>query len=144
MCWRRLRVVTSVTRTRRRGSALCRTRVSGWPGGVLLRAPRDTTAPFKENATPLAALYVDGDGAKVGSRIPEPTATVESSPGREQFWWALSEPVAPKEGEELNRRLAYAMGADRSGWDLTQLMRVPGTRNRKYADAPDGGAGSAF
>jgi hypothetical protein len=90
----------------------------------------------KENATPLAALYVDGDGAKAGAQMPEPTATVESSPGREQFWWALSEPVAPKEGEELNRRLAYAIGADRSGWDLTQLLRVPGTRNRKYADAP--------
>lgn len=90
----------------------------------------------KENATPLAALYVDGDGAKVGARMPEPTAILESSPGREQFWWALSEPVAPKKGEELNRRLAYAMGADRSGWDLTQLLRVPGTRNRKYADAP--------
>ena len=90
----------------------------------------------KENATPLAALYVDGDGAKAGAQMPEPTATVESSPGREQFWWALSKPVAPKKGEELNRRLAYAMGADRSGWDLTQLLRVPGTRNHKYANAP--------
>jgi DNA primase RepB-like protein len=90
----------------------------------------------KENATPLAALYVDGDGAKVEAQMPEPTATVATSPGREQFWWALSEPVPPKKGEELNRRLAYAMGADCSGWDLTQLLRVPGTRNRKYADAP--------
>ncbi len=98
---------------------------------LLTRRPR-----VKENATPLAALYVDGDGAKVGARMPDPTAILESSPGREQFWWALSEPVAPKKGEELNRRLAYAMGADRSGWDLTQLLRVPGTRNRKYADAP--------
>jgi hypothetical protein len=44
--------------------------------------------------------------------------------------------VGPKEGEELNRRLAYAMDADLSGWDLTQLLRVPGTRNRKYQDAP--------
>lgn len=91
---------------------------------------------IKENAAPLAALYVDGDGAKVGAGMPEPTATVESSPGREQFWWALSEPVMPKEGEELNRGLAYAMGADRSGWDLTQLLRVPGTRNHKYVNVP--------
>jgi hypothetical protein len=44
--------------------------------------------------------------------------------------------VKPEEGEDLNRRLAYAMGADLSGWDLTQLLRVPGTRNRKYPDAP--------
>jgi hypothetical protein len=61
---------------------------------------------------------------------------VISSPGREQYWWRLSRPVAPEEGEDLNRRLAYAMGADLSGWDLTQLLRVPGTRNRKYPDAP--------
>jgi hypothetical protein len=44
--------------------------------------------------------------------------------------------VEPEEGEDLNRRLAYAMAADLSGWDLTQLLRVPGTRNRKYPDAP--------
>jgi hypothetical protein len=44
--------------------------------------------------------------------------------------------VKPEEGEDLNRRLAYAMAADLSGWDLTQLLRVPGTRNRKYPDAP--------
>src|SRR5207253_2736302 len=28
------------------------------------------------------------------------------------------------------------LGADPSGWDLTQLLRVPGTRNHKYEDAP--------
>jgi hypothetical protein len=56
--------------------------------------------------------------------------------GREQYWWRLSERVEPEEGEDLNRRLAYAMRADLSGWDLTQLLRVPGTRNRRYPDAP--------
>jgi hypothetical protein len=44
--------------------------------------------------------------------------------------------VEPEEGEDLNRRIAYAMAADLSGWDLTQLLRVPGTRNRKYPYAP--------
>jgi len=28
------------------------------------------------------------------------------------------------------------MGADESGWDLTQLLRVPGTPNHKYPEAP--------
>jgi hypothetical protein len=68
--------------------------------------------------------------------MPHPTAVVISSPGREQYWWRLSRPVEPEEGQDLNRRLAYAMGADLSGWDLTQLLRVPGTRNHKYPDAP--------
>lgn len=90
----------------------------------------------KASAAPLAACYVDGDGAKVGGRMPRPTAVVVSSPGREQYWWRLSRPVTPEKGEGFNRRLAYAMAADLSGWDLTQLLRVPGTRNRKYPDAP--------
>lgn len=92
---------------------------------------------IKDNASPLSALYVDGDGAKpIGPSTPAPTAVVESSPGREQFYWRLSRLVAPKVGESLNRRLALAMGGDRSGWDLTQLLRPPGTHNHKYSDAP--------
>jgi hypothetical protein len=90
----------------------------------------------KASAAPLAACYVDGDGAKPTTNMPQPTAVVTSSPGREQDWGRLSRPVEPEEGEELNRRLAYAMDADLSGWDLTQLLRVPGTRNHKYPDAP--------
>jgi hypothetical protein len=90
----------------------------------------------KAGAAALTACYVDGDGAEVGDGMPEPTAVVISSPGREQYWWRLSRPMEPEEGEDLNRRLAYAMEADLSGWDLTQLLRVPGTRNRKYPDAP--------
>jgi hypothetical protein len=90
----------------------------------------------KACAASLAACYVDGDGAKPTATMPRPTAVVISSPDREQYWWHLSRPAEPEEGEVLNRRLAYAMGADLSGWDLTQLLRVPGTRNRKYPDAP--------
>jgi hypothetical protein len=91
---------------------------------------------IKANAAPLLALYADGDGATVGNGIPEPTAVVQSSPGREQSYWRLASPMPPQEAERLNRRLSYAMGADESGWDLTQLMRVPGTRNHKYPEAP--------
>ncbi len=90
----------------------------------------------KTNATPLTALYVDADGAKPGPKMPVPTAVVESSPGREHYYWKLARPVAPKIGESLNHRLALAMGGDRSGWDLTQLLRPPGTHNRKYPDSP--------
>jgi P4 family phage/plasmid primase-like protien len=90
----------------------------------------------KENATAVAALYVDGDGAQVPDHLPRPTAVVRSSPGREQLYWRLSIPVPPEVGENLNRRLAYAMGADKSGWDLTQLLRPPGSRNYKYREAP--------
>jgi len=91
---------------------------------------------IKDNAAPITALYVDGDGAKVPDWLPKPTAVVVSSPGREQLYWRLSMPVPPEVGENLNRRLAYAMGADKSGWDLSQLLRPPRTRNYKYPNTP--------
>ena len=103
-----------------------------WHCAHLLTAQRRV----KENATSVAALYVDGDGAQVPNYLPQPTAVVRSSPGREQLYWRLAMSVPPEVGEDLNKRLAYAMGADKSGWDLTQLLRPPGTRNRKYPEAP--------
>src|SRR5205823_123867 len=61
---------------------------------------------------------------------------VASSPGRLQAYWGLTQPLPPAHAEQLNRRLSRAIGADSSGWDLTQLLRIPGTRNWKYPDAP--------
>ena len=103
-----------------------------WHCAHLLTAKRRV----KGNAAVITALYVDGDGAQVPPNLPQPTAVVTSSPGREQFYWRLSMPVPPEIGEGLNRRLAYVLGADKSGWDLTQLLRPPGTKNRKYPDTP--------
>jgi hypothetical protein len=88
----------------------------------------------KKYAALVSALYADGDGATVPEHIPHPTLTVESSPGRDQFYWRLTHPIEPEKAEELNKRLAYAMGADNTGWDLTQLLRPPGTKNQKYAE----------
>jgi hypothetical protein len=90
----------------------------------------------KANAAPVLALWADADGSPLPPDAPEPTAVVESSPGRAHLFWRLTRPVPPARAEELNRRLLAAVGADRSGWDLSQLLRPPGTRNRKYEDAP--------
>lgn len=65
-----------------------------------------------------------------------PTVAVESSPGRYQALWKLTGRLAPSALEKLNRGLSYALEADRGGWDLTQVLRIPGTRNFKYADSP--------
>jgi hypothetical protein len=120
----------------RKAEALCR-RLSDEGSEVYQCAHLLTTRRrVKASAAPLTACYVDADGAKPVGNMPRPTAVVVSSPGREQYWWRLSRPVEPEEAEDLNRRLAYAMAADLSGWDLTQLLRVPGTRNCKYSDAP--------
>lgn len=93
---------------------------------------------IKANAAPVVALWADADDASLppASLAPEPTAVVESSPGRTHLFWRLTKQVEPERAEDLNRRLMTAADADRSGWDLSQLLRPPGTRNRKYENAP--------
>jgi hypothetical protein len=90
---------------------------------------------IKKNAAPIAALWVDLDGAAVPTD-PAPSCVVESSPGRYHAYLRLTRPIDPVQAEQLNRRLAHAAGGDPSGHDLTQLLRVPATCNFKYADTP--------
>lgn len=65
-----------------------------------------------------------------------PSVLWESSPGRFQALWFLKQQVSSSEAEELNKKLTYYIGADRGGWDLTQVLRIPGTKNFKYATTP--------
>lgn len=63
-----------------------------------------------------------------------PTLLIQSSAHRWQALWMLDE-VESDDAEALSKRIAYhhaEQGADRSGWDLTQLLRVPLTYNFKY------------
>lgn len=98
----------------------------------LLTARRRT----KGHTAPVLALWADADGSALPVGAPEPTAVVESSPGRRHLFWRLSRPLRPCDAEAFNRRLSWAVGADPSGWDLGQLLRPPGTRNHKYRPAP--------
>ena len=62
-----------------------------------------------------------------------PTIAWESSPGRYQALWLAASgdfQGASWPGNE-NHRLTYYLGADKSGWDTTQLLRVPGLVNHK-------------
>jgi len=91
----------------------------------------------KENAAEISTLYAEYDG---GGDVPtgelEPSAVVESSPGHYHCYWRLSTAIPPTVAEGLNERIARATGADPSGGDLTQLLRVPGTTNKKYPEEP--------
>jgi DNA repair protein RadA/Sms len=77
-------------------------------------------------------LWADLDFANPSKMKPKPTYALESSPGRYVGLWALKDTM----NEELNRRLTYHVGADPGGWDLTQVLRYPGTRNYKYRAQP--------
>lgn len=77
-------------------------------------------------------LWADLDFADPRMMDPKPTVAIESSPKRFVGLWKLKEPMT----EELNRRLTYHLGADHGGWDLTQVLRFPGTKNYKYSSQP--------
>lgn len=77
-------------------------------------------------------LWADLDFADPRKIKPKPTIAIESSPGRHVGLWVLKGQAT----ESLNRRLTYHTGADPGGWDLTQVLRFPGTRNFKYSSQP--------
>jgi hypothetical protein len=62
----------------------------------------------------------------------KPTIAIESSPGRFVGLWLTDKPIT----EDLNRRLTYLLGSDKSGWDFTQVLRAPGSINHKYDERP--------
>lgn len=63
-----------------------------------------------------------------------PLAWWESSPGRFQAVWRLPKELPRKKQTDYNKRLTYAVGADKGGWDATQVLRLPGLPNNKYSD----------
>jgi len=90
----------------------------------------------KELAEVATCAWADLDSCSPDNLDVQPSVTVESSPGRYQAVWSFEYPQDPDVGEDISRRLAYHFkdkGADTSGWDLTQLLRVPYTANMKYS-----------
>lgn len=88
---------------------------------------------IEEQAASERALWADLDPVNprgLGDR--RPTIAWESSPGRYQGVWLLPtmRTGASWAGKE-NHRLTVEIGADPSGWDTTQLLRVPGRPNFK-------------
>jgi hypothetical protein len=94
----------------------------------------------KANVELVQCIWADLDGCAPDKLLVSPTCSWETSPERYQAIWALPHPVDPEDGESTSRRVAYghaSEGSDRSGWDITQLLRVPGTRNFKYGSGPE-------
>jgi hypothetical protein len=87
----------------------------------------------KENCQPTDLLWADLDSVNPDAINDYPPPIVlRSSPGRWQGIWRMSTKISPFQAEDYSRRLAYHLGADKSGWDLGQLLRVPLTVNWKY------------
>jgi hypothetical protein len=89
----------------------------------------------KESVASCPSIWADLDECPPDKLLIEPSLVVRSSPDRYQALWVLEEPVEPSIAEAIAKRIAYFHqndGADTSGWDLSQLLRVPGTHNFKY------------
>ena len=106
-----------------------------WFGVNLLINPKR----IKEHCVPCNVLWADLDTCDPNDITPRPQCVIESSPKRYQAIWRFDEKLDPYAAEQLSKRIAYAYshnGADPSGWDLTQLLRVPHTFNYKYDASP--------
>lgn len=86
----------------------------------------------KEHAVKPKMLWADLDEADPRKLDLKPSIAIESSPGRFVGLWFIDKEMT----EGLNRRLTYHLDADHGGWDLTQVLRVPGTVNYKYNSTP--------
>jgi RecA-family ATPase len=98
---------------------------------VMFKYPHRT----KDNSVDyLNVLWADLDSVDPRNVSIKPTIAWCSSKDRYQGIWLLNGKLFKNEIENLNKLLTYAIGADKSGWDLTQLLRVPGSYNFKYGE----------
>lgn len=99
----------------------------------------DKAERTKEHALPGDIVWADLDTCNPADIEPAPNVVIESSPGRFQTIWKVDTTLPPEQAEEYSKRIAYAYnenGADISGWDITQLLRVPFSSNLKYDTKP--------
>lgn len=86
----------------------------------------------EDAAIPPKLLWADLDEADPRKIDPKPTIAIESSPGRYVGLWLIDREMT----KDLNRAITYKVGADKSGWDFGQVLRIPGTTNYKYPNLP--------
>ncbi len=109
--------------------------IKKYPNRDLYMSAHNFSEPLRQKEVSLDPhhLYADLDECDPRTIDIKPTLAFESSPGRYVGYWFCDGPVP----EELNRRFAYHIGADPSGWDRTQVLRIPGTKNHKYDEKPE-------
>lgn len=110
-----------------------------WFSPMLYKIPRRKASVV--SSTPV--LYADTDMFDpAGYRI-APSINVETSKGRVASFWLLDDEYKPADVAEVAKAIAHThaskvngkqAGVDPSGWDLTQLLRMPGSTNNKYRE----------
>lgn len=99
-------------------------------GPAIYSAP----ASIKSNVKSSNVFWAEFDGRlpETDERVPPPTCRIRSSDEtHEHHYWKSNTPIPMELLEAHNRTLTYFLGADVSGWDATQVLRVPFTFNHK-------------
>lgn len=86
----------------------------------------------KEFCLPSNVIWADLDFVHPTSVEPPPSCVLQTSPDKYQAFWRLDAKLPADVIEEYAKRITYTSGADKGGWGLTKLMRVPNTTNHKY------------
>lgn len=79
-------------------------------------------------------VYVDADTCAPEKFRITPTISVQTSKGKWHCYWVLDREIAAHEASRLSRRICVTHadeGCDR-GFQVSKLLRVPGTSNTKY------------
>lgn len=94
----------------------------------------------KEYVQGVQCLWADLDEVNPRKIEPKlkPHLAYQTSPKRYQCLWYLDDDYEPEKAESINRNITYHLEADSGGWDLTQVLRIPGSRNFKYSGGPKG------
>jgi hypothetical protein len=85
----------------------------------------------KEQCLPSRVMYQDLDEARPDECPIHPDVWWETSPFRYQGLWILDDELEPQQLASLNKALNRACNADPGTWNLTRLLRVPGSYNSK-------------
>lgn len=88
-----------------------------------------------ENAKSSLVVYQDSDTCRPENFRLTPSVHVESSAGRYQDYWVLTEPITAERAADASRRIAIAHrqdGSDPSSWSANKFLRIPGSTNTRH------------
>lgn len=104
--------------------------------GDMRKTNRDGSTNIRripENAISSLVVYQDSDTCPPDKFRLSPSIHVDSSSGKGQDYWVLTEPVPASRAADASRRIAIAHrqdGSDPSSWSANKFLRLLGTNTR--------------
>lgn len=92
-----------------------------------------------DEVTKFRCVFIDDDGKNPAKPYPiEPSIVIETSPGKKQVYFLLSESMRKEDWDGVQQTLVNEYGGDSNARDASRILRVPGYYNVKpeYKNAP--------